>query len=297
MAWTTADIPDQGGRVAIVTGANSGIGLYTALELARAGAQVILACRNEDRGREASQMIDQEVGRSATHFMPLDLSNLDSVSAFADAYPSQHERLDLLINNAGVMIPPYTRTTQGFELQFGTNHLGHFALTGLLLQRLLNTEHSRVTTVSSNAHKMGPIEFDDLHWERRYRPWKAYAQSKLANLLFTFELQKRLVAGGHGTRCTAAHPGYTSTNLKNESTFIRVVSPYVGQAASDGALPTLRAATEPNLTGGEYFGPRGPFQLMGHPVKVGCHPRARDATVAAQLWSVSETLTGIRFLS
>ncbi len=302
MAWSEADVPDQTGRVALVTGANSGIGFETARALASRGAHVVLACRDRARADDAVFRIGPVAG--PTEVLDLDLADLDQVRAAVDQLRERHDRLDLLVNNAGVMATPHRRTAQGFELQLGVNHLGHFALTGLVLDLLTGTEGSRVVTVSSQAHRIGRIRFDDLQSEASYSAWAAYGQAKLANLLFAFELQRRLVALGAPTTSSAAHPGAASTNLGGEPSGLLgralsvarpVLDRFLAQSAAAGALPTLRAATDPDAGGGSYWGPSGLGEQQGHPVEVGCTDRARDEVAAARLWAVSELLTGVRY--
>jgi NAD(P)-dependent dehydrogenase (short-subunit alcohol dehydrogenase family) len=300
--WTTDQIPDQRGRTAVVTGANSGLGLATARELARAGASVTLACRSTDRGATAAREIEAAVpGGAAVEVAALDLGSLASVQAFAERFLAAHEGLDLLINNAGVMAPPRRVTADGFELQLGTNYLGHFALTGRLLGAMQGRGDARVVTLSSNAHKMGRIDFDDLQSERHYRRWRAYGQSKLADLLFALELDRRLRADGSAVRSLAAHPGYAATNLQSAAApaldrLVMVVSNrLMAQSAEMGALPTLYAATQPGLQGGTYVGPDGRGEFRGHPVPVSPNTAARDRQTAARLWNVSEKLTAVNF--
>jgi NAD(P)-dependent dehydrogenase (short-subunit alcohol dehydrogenase family) len=303
VTWTTADIPDLTGRTAVVTGANSGIGFAAAVELARHGAAVTLAARDPDRGAAALDRLRAEVPAADATLARLDLANLASVRAFATGY--EPAGLDLLVNNAGVMAVPLRHTPDGFESQFGTNHLGHFALTGLLLPRLLARPGARVVTVTSGYHKVGRIDFADLDARRRYRKWPAYAQSKLANLLFAFELQRRADAAGVDLRSTAAHPGYASTNLQTAGPRLagsriteagaELLNRLIGQPADAGALPTLRAATDPAVRGGEVFGPDGPFELRGAPKQVPVSKRARDRALAERLWTVSEEKTGVRY--
>ncbi len=283
------DLPDLTGRTAIVTGANSGIGRASAAALAAAGAHVVLAVRDLDRGHAASATMTGE-----TEVRHLDLADLASVRAFAAQWQGA---IDILINNAGVMIPPLSRTADGFELQFGTNHLGHFALTNLLLEHI----NDRVVTVSSTSHRFGSIDFDDLGWERRaYKPNRAYGQSKLANLLFTSELQRRLTAVGSPVRAMAAHPGYAATNLQGHSTnrlanlVMAIGNRVIAQDDVAGALPTLHAATA-DLPGDSYVGPAGFAQLRGRPALVGRSAAAQDVEVARRLWLRSEELTGVRF--
>jgi NAD(P)-dependent dehydrogenase (short-subunit alcohol dehydrogenase family) len=288
--FNTVDIPPQDGRTAIVTGANSGIGLETARALAAKGATVVLAVRNRAKGEQAAAVI---AGR--TEVRELDLASLESVRAFAGAWGGAP--VDLLINNAGLMAPPLSRTADGFESQFGTNHLGHFALTNLLLPAVT----ARVVTLSSGVHQMGTIDFDDLNWERkRYRPWRAYAQSKLANLLFTSELQRRLAQAGSPVLATAAHPGYAATNLQGHSdgrllnfAMTQLGNRFFAQSAARGALPTLYAAVAP-IPGGGYAGPGG-FAMRGAPKLAGRSAAARDDAAARRLWTVSEELTGVSF--
>jgi len=299
--WTAADIPDQHGRVAVVTGANSGIGLVAARELARAGGRVVLAVRNAEKGAAAAREIQAAVPGAQVEVGSLDLGSLESVRGFAEWFGSDHEGLDLLINNAGVMAPPRRETADGFELQLGTNHLGHFALTGLLLGRMDGRDDARVVTISSGAHRMGRIDFDDLQCERRYGRWSAYGQSKLANLLFAFELDRRLRAAGSGVRSVAAHPGYAATNLQSAAApnpdrlFMAFTNRVLAQSAEMGALPTLYAATHPGLEGGSYVGPDGLFGQRGHPTLVESSAAARDEEVARKLWEASEGLTGVLF--
>ena len=295
-AWTFDDIPDQTGRTAIVTGANTGLGLETARMLALKGATVVLACRNLDKGKAALARIQSEQPKGIASLAALDLSDLDSVAAFAADFSATHERLDLLINNAGVMVPPLSRTKQGFELQFGTNHLGHFALAGRLMPLILRTPDARVVVVASTAQRAGKIDFNDLNWERRpYRPWAAYGQSKLANMMFALELQRRLAASSSQVRATAAHPGWTATDLQRTTGFVRLLNPIFAMKPAGGAMPTLRAATDPAAQGGTYWGPRGLLEISGPPVPARIPGPAQDEAVAARLWQVSEALTGVSF--
>jgi len=293
--WTSEQMADQTGRVAIVTGSNSGIGLEAARELTRKGATVILACRDAAKGEQAAETIRADDPAGTVAVMKLDLADLASVHTFAAAFAEQHDRLDLLINNAGVMMPPASTTADGFELQFGTNHLGHFALTGLLLGLLRGTKGARIVNVASQAHRWGTIEFDDLQWEhRRYSKTKAYGQSKLANLLFTYELQRRLEATGNGTIATAAHPGWTGTNLQRTTGLFRAMNPIFAMRPWQGALPTLYAATG-DAPGGAYIGPDGMGEMRGYPRRVESSGASHDAEVARRLWEVSEELTGVRY--
>jgi NAD(P)-dependent dehydrogenase (short-subunit alcohol dehydrogenase family) len=304
-AWSTSDIPDQSGRVAIVTGANSGIGFEAAAALAAKGAHVILACRDGAKAKAALDAIRARQPDASLESQSLDLASLASVRAFADRVLADHARLDLLVNNAGVMAIPRRTTADGFEMQFGTNHLGHFALTGLLVERLLGAPAARVVTVSSSAHRPGHIEWDDLQRERAYTKWGAYAQSKLANLLFAYELDRRLRRRGASAASTAAHPGYAATNLqavgarmennRGAEWVFALGNRLLGQSAADGALPTLYAATAPDVAGGDYIGPSRVFEAWGPPKKVGSSKRSRDPNDARRLWEASEQLTGVRF--
>jgi NAD(P)-dependent dehydrogenase (short-subunit alcohol dehydrogenase family) len=295
--WDTSRIPDQTGRLAVVTGANSGLGLVTARELARSGAAVVLGCRNLEKGRAALGDVKRAATGPAPELEALDLASLDSVRSFAERLRSNHDGLDLLINNAGVMASPRRRTADGFELQFGTNHLGHFALTELLLPAMEGREDARVVTLSSNAHKFGRIAFDNLNGDRRYFRWRAYGQSKLANLLFALELDRRLRASGSTVKSLAAHPGYAATNLQTaapplvDRLVMMVGNAAVAQSDEMGALPTLYAATEPGLEGGTYVGPDGPGEHRGRPTVVRPNRAARDEDTARRLWKVSEELT------
>ncbi|MGI8801706.1 MAG: oxidoreductase [Solirubrobacteraceae bacterium] len=298
--WTTGDIPDQTGRRAVVTGANSGIGFVTARELARAGAHVVLACRDRTRGEAAVAAIRDELPEAVMELGIADLADLESVRAFARGLAE--EPIDLLINNAGVMATPRQLTVDGFELQFATNHLGHFALTGLLFERLLGAPAPRVVTVSSLLHRSGEIHFDDLRAEIGYKPWRAYARSKLANLLFAFELDRRCRAAELELVSLAAHPGYAATNLQAngprrplERLLLPVGSLLLAQSAAGGALPTLCAACAPDLPGSTYLGPDGPGERRGHPRLVAPCTAALDEATAARLWEVSEDLTGVSF--
>ncbi len=292
--WTTDNIPDQSGKVAIVTGANSGIGYEAARALAHKGATTILACRNEQKGQAAVEQIMNEKPKGTAVLMLLDLGDLDSVRAFADEFQTRYNRLDLLINNAGVMIPPYGKTADGFEQQFGVNHLGHFALTGRLLDLLRRTPKARIVTVSSMMHMRGQINFADLNSEKSYNRSAAYGQSKLANLLFTYELQRKLAAGAN-TIAVAAHPGWAATNLQKNSGLINFMNRFLAQSAAMGALPTLRAATDPDVRGGEYYGPGGRFGSVGYPKQVQSNGRSHDQAVAAKLWAISEEMTGVHY--
>ncbi len=296
--WTTADIPDQTGRVAVITGANTGLGYETALALAEHGAHVVLAVRNLDKGKDAAARITAASPHADVVLQELDLTSLESVRAAARQLRSDHDHIDLLINNAGVMWPPKSTTSDGFELQFGTNHLGHFAFTGLLLDRLLPVAGSRVVTVSSIGHRiLADIHFDDLQWEHSYNRVAAYGQAKLANLLFTYELQRRL-ASHETTIAAAAHPGGSKTELARNlpgwtQPIYSVLEPLVAQDAATGALPTLRAATDPAVLGGQYYGPDGFGQMRGYPKVVQSSKKSHDVDLQRRLWAVSEELTGV----
>lgn len=298
-AWSEVDIPDQTGRVALVTGANSGIGYQAARALAEHGARVLLACRNPERADTARQAILDGDPSADVDVLALDLADLESVAAAATEVSDSESRLDLLINNAGVMAIPKSRTADGFEMQFGTNHLGHFALTAQLIGMLDQAEAGRVVTISSNAHKMGKVNFDDLMGERRYSKWRQYGLSKLSNLLFAYELQRRLAAAGERTLSLAAHPGTSRTGLADDAGWgVRIIGPLMrpwSHDAAAGALPTLRAAVDPTADGGTYYGPAGPGGLTGRPERVESNKASHDRDVAARLWEVSEDLTGVSF--
>jgi NAD(P)-dependent dehydrogenase (short-subunit alcohol dehydrogenase family) len=303
--WTAAEIPDQSGRTVLVTGASSGLGLRSAEALARAGATVLLGCRNPEKGTAAREQVLAAATGADPVLVAIDLADLDSVRACAQGLADTVDRLDVLMNNAGVMAIPLTRSTQGFEAQFATNHLGHFALTAQLLPLLLRADDPRVVTTSSQAHRMGRMRWDDLNWERGYGKWRAYGQSKLANLLFTFELDRRARAAGLGLLATAAHPGYAATHLQavgpeqSGNRFMSRASEAANRifAQTDemGALPQLYAATMPDVRGGEYFGPDGLFEQRGHPERVGASKAARNEADAQRLWEISERLTGVGF--
>lgn len=294
--WTTENIPNQKGKVVIVTGSSSGIGYETARILANKDATVIIAVRNLEKGKTAAEKIEQDYKEANLHILELDLADLESVKNFADTFKQEYSQLDLLINNAGVMIPPYTKTNDGFELQFGTNHLGHFALTGQLLDLLAKTENSKIVNVSSTAHRYGNLDFDDLNWEnRKYKPWNAYGDSKISNLYFTFELDRKLKENNLNIITTAAHPGWTKTELQRNSGFIEFLNGFFAQDITMGALPTLRAAFDSEAKGGNYFGPNGFKEMRGFPVKVDSIDLSKDEKIAEKLWRVSEELTNVTF--
>jgi len=295
-----ADVPDQSGRVAVVTGANSGIGFEAAAVLARRGAHTVLACRDAGRAEAALTRLSAAVPEANVSVVRLYLASLAAVRTAADRILATHDRIDLLINNAGLMWPPYGKTADGFELQFGTNHLGHFAFTGLVLEAMLPVPGSRVVTVSSTGHRAGRIDFADLQSERHYGRMAAYAQSKLANLMFTYELQRRLHAAGAPTAALAAHPGVAFTELtRSLPGVIQAAYPAIGglftQSAAMGALPTLRAATDPAAEGGEYYGPGGLAQVKGYPVRVSPAARSRNESARRRLWAESERLTSVTY--
>jgi NAD(P)-dependent dehydrogenase (short-subunit alcohol dehydrogenase family) len=301
-SWTARDIPDQSGRTAVVTGSNSGLGLVTARELARAGASVIVACRNTDKGEQAASSIRSAVPPAEVTVRQLDLADLSSVQAFAQRIGAEHDRLDLLVNNAGVMAPPRRLTADGFESQIGTNYLGHFALTGLLLPTLLAAAAPRVVTLSSLAHRMGKIRFDDLQFEHGYNNWRAYGQSKLADLMFSFELARRATEAGTALTSVAAHPGYAATNLQfagpakvHERAAMAIANKVIAQSADMGALPSLYAATVPDLPSGSFVGPDGFMEGRGHPHVVSGAARAYDREAWTKLWELSAQLTGVSY--
>jgi NAD(P)-dependent dehydrogenase (short-subunit alcohol dehydrogenase family) len=294
--WTSDDVPGQQGRLAVVTGANTGLGFETAQVLAARGASVVLAVRDIEKGKRAAARIAGTAPGANVTVQPLDLTSLDSIRAAAGELRARHPRIDLLVNNAGVMLTPKQTTGDGFELQFGTNHLGHFALTGLLLEQMLPVPGSRVVTLSSLAHRIGArINFDDLQGERSYRRVAAYSQSKLANLMFTYELQRRL-SGAGTTIAVAAHPGLAGTELGRYTPAIVAFSyARVSQKAAMGALPVLRAATDPGVTGGQYYGPRGLLGTRGYPTLAKSSRQSHDTAIQRRLWTVSEELTGVTF--
>ncbi len=299
--WSESDVPDQQGRVAVVTGANTGLGFDTARVLAQRGATVVLAVRNLDKGKQAADRITAVAPGADVAVQELDLASLASVRSAAADLAAAYPRIDLLINNAGVMYTPYQQTADGFEMQFGTNHLGHFALTGLLLPQLLAAPGSRVVTVSSMGHRIrAKIHFDDLQFERSYDRVKAYGQSKLANLMFTYELNRRLAAANAGTVALAAHPGGSDTELGRNSPRLmqlamKPAAKIFAQSAARGALPSLRAATDQGATGGQYYGPDGIGEVKGHPRVVNSSAQSKDESLQKHLWSVSEELTGVTY--
>lgn len=305
MPWTSEDAPDQAGKLVVITGANSGLGLESTRMLAAKGATVVMACRNVEKGAQAAASVRARVPTAQLEVMALDLGSLENIEAFATALAAKHPRVDVLMNNAGVMVPPYTKTADGFELQLGTNHLGHFALTARVLPLLEAAPSPRVVNTSSNAHKFGRIRFDDLQSEKGYSKWPAYGQSKLANLLFTYELERRLRRSGKKTLSVAAHPGYAATNLQTAGAklegsslgeaFMKVGNALLAQSAERGALPQVYAAVHPDVQGGQYFGPDGLLEMAGFPRVVQSNAASRDEAVAQRLWQVSEQLTRVAF--
>lgn len=303
--WTRTHVGDLAGRRVLITGANSGIGYEAARLLADRGASVTLACRDERRGDAGANRLRAAVAGADVDLLQVDLADLSSVRAAAERWRADHDGLDVLVNNAGVMAPPLRRTADGFELQFGVNHLGHFALTGLLFDALRG-DAPRVVTVASGAHRMGAIAFEDLNWtHRRYRAWRAYGQSKLANLLFTFELQRRSAAAGRPVDALAAHPGWAATELQGRGPSMRgnrvgariaqLGNRLLAQDAAHGALPSVMAAAADDAQGGDYWGPSGRFELRGLPARAPVAPTATDLRAAGMLWDRSEQLTGVTF--
>ena len=302
--WRMDNSPELSGKVVVITGANSGIGFEAARALLKKGAEVVLASRNHKKAQNALVALENEIPQSKLAYIPLDLASLDSIKLFADQFKAQYKGLDVLLNNAGIMMVPFGKTEDGFERQLGINHLGHFALTGLLIDLLLETPGSRVVNISSNAHYGGEMDFSDLFFENgKYTPTAAYSRSKLANLLFTYELQRRLEDQGASTAALAAHPGIAATGLadhfvgKNFTWLVRGVMNLLFQSAEMGALPGLRAAVDPQARGGEYYGPDGKGERAGYPVVVTSNQASNYQQDGARLWELSEELTGIRYLS
>ncbi len=294
--WTADNIPNQTGKIVIVTGSSSGIGFEAARVLTNKGAEVIIAVRNKEKGEKAVQKIQDQKSKAKIKLMLIDLADLKSVELFAKSFKEKFTQLDMLINNAGVMMPPYGKTTDGFELQFGTNHLGHFALTGHLMELIQNTPNSRIVNVSSGAHNYGKINFDDLTWDKRpYKAMRAYGDSKIANLYFTYELHNRLGNENSNPVAIAAHPGWTATELQRHSGLFNFLNSFFAMPIEQGALPTLRAATDNNVQPGDYFGPDGFREMKGYPVKVESNRLSHNEKITKQLWSASEELTGVKY--
>ena len=301
--WTIKNIPDLKGKTIIVTGGNSGLGYESVKAFSLKGAEVILASRSLERGEDAKKMILKEQPDSKIFVMELDLGDMASVRNFAEKFKKQFKRLDILLNNAGIMMTPYFKTKDGFEGQFGTNHLGHYALTGLLMDYLYKTPGSRVVNVSSGAHKQGKMDFDNLQFEqgKGYSPMKSYGRSKLSNLLFTYELQRKLEKTGSDTIAVAAHPGVATTNLGRYlegKLLYKLIYPLFKRISQDqamGALPQIRASVDPDVKPGEYYGPDGKREMKGYPVLVESNAASHNINDAAKLWDESEKLTGVRF--
>jgi NAD(P)-dependent dehydrogenase (short-subunit alcohol dehydrogenase family) len=294
--WTTENITDQTGRVILITGASSGIGKETARAFAQKNAKVIIAARNMTKGKAAADSIRKQFNAADVTVHELDLASLASVKAFAEKISHEYPRLDILIDNAGVMMCPYAKTADGFEIQFGTNHLGHFALTLRLLPLLKKTEGSRVVVVSSLGHNRGNLDFSDLNWEKRkYNTGRAYCDTKLANLYFAYELSRKLAAENSGLKVTAAHPGWTATELQRHKSIFKFLNYFMAQNAAMGALPTLRAAIDDAAAPGDYFGPSGRSELRGYPIKVASNALSHNVEAARKLWQLSEAMTGVNY--
>ena len=294
--WTSENITSQEGKIVIITGSSSGLGKEASRVLAGKGAEIIMAVRNTTKGEAAAKEIQKEFPNADIKVMMLDLGSLKSVKAFADKFSQQYNKLDILINNAGVMMCPYSKTEDGFEIQMGTNHLGHFALTGYLMPLLKNTEGSRLVVTASIAHNMGNIDFSDINWEKRkYNTSRAYGDSKLANLYFMKELVRKLNGESNAPMVLAAHPGVTDTELTRHSKIFKFFNVFFSQNVVRGTLPTLRAATDPDANPGDYYGPKGFMEMKGYPVKVDSNKLSKDANLAQQLWSLSEEMTGVKY--
>jgi NAD(P)-dependent dehydrogenase (short-subunit alcohol dehydrogenase family) len=292
--WKADQITDQNGKMVIVTGSSSGIGYEAARVLANKGAEVIIAVRNKTKGEAAVKRIQAQNKAAKVKVMILDLADLGAIKNFSDTFQKSDSALDILINNAGVMIPPYTKTANGFELQMGTNHFGHFALTAQLMPILKKTKNSRIVNVSSVAHNYGNLNFEDIHWEKRkYTGWRAYGDSKIANLYMMLEYQNRFSKDRSMPVFTAAHPGWTATELQRHSGFIGFLNHFFAMKIERGALPTLRAATDPAAVTGHYFGPDGFREMRGYPVKAKMNKLAQNSEIAKKLWDISEELTGV----
>jgi len=296
--WTIQDIPSQKGRLAVVTGGNRGLGLEIVLALAGAGCHVVIATRDDAKAQAAAAKVRARIVDARVEAMALDQSDLGSIRRFSDSFHSRFDRLDLLVNNASAILVTQGKTTDGFERHIGVNHLGSFALTGLLLDRLNAGKDARIVNTSSTAHRLVKgIDLDDLQFEHTaYKPMEAYGRSKLAALLYTFELDRRLRKAGSKVKAVAAHPGYSNTNPDKGGFLMRVATSIFAQPAEMGALPQLYAATAPDIVGGDYIGPGGTMEMRGYPAKVGCTPAAKDEKTAARLWTISEALTGVSYL-
>ncbi len=294
--WNADNIPEQKGKIIVVTGSTSGLGKEASRVLAGKGAKVIMAVRNIEKGERVTEEIQMEFRDTEVEVMKLDLSSLKSVKSIADEFIKKYDRLDILINNAGVMMCPYSKTEDGFEIQMGTNHLGHFALTGHLMPLLKKTKGSRIVATSSIAHRSGKIDFSDINWEKRkYNTNRAYGDSKLANLYFTYELARKFDGNQDAPVIIAAHPGVTATELTRYSRFFRFFNIFFSQKVEMGTLPTLRAATDPEAKPGDYFGPEGFMEMKGYPVKVESNKLSKDVNIARKLWEISEEMTGVRY--
>jgi NAD(P)-dependent dehydrogenase (short-subunit alcohol dehydrogenase family) len=294
--WDIDNIADQNGKIAIVTGASSGIGYETARVLANKNAEVILAVRDKQKGEKALNRIKSQNSSAKVKLMILDLASLESIKEFSIVFKRNYNKLDILINNAGVMIPPYSKTKDGYELQFGTNHLGHFSLTAYLIDHLRKTPNSRIVNVSSNAHKIGKLDFDDLNWEKRkYNKWQSYGDSKIANIYFTYELGRRLSADTQNPLVMAAHPGWTATDLQRHTGLFEFLNALFAQDSKMGALPTLFAAVAEDVKSGDYYGPSGLMEMRGYPKKVETNKLSKDDTISKKLWQISEQFSGVEF--
>ncbi len=299
--WTIENMPDLTGKIVVVTGANSGLGFETASAFAQKGAQVILASRNVAKAKTAVAQIEKQAPNAVTEIIQLDLSNLASIHQFAAEFNGRHHKCDILVNNAGVMALPYQQTAAGFEMQFGVNHLGHFALTGLLLERLLAAGNGRVVTVSSSAHRSGKMDFGNLNGEKSYQRWSAYSQSKLANLLFAYECQRKLEEAGKKVLSVGTHPGYAATNLQHiegerlQNWLLKLTNIFLSQSQAMGALPILYAATAPDVQGCDYIGPSGLMNMRGYPTKERSSKASYNTDAARKLWAISEELTNVSY--
>lgn len=295
-SWTVQDIPNQKGQVIIITGATSGLGKEASKVLANKNATVIMAVRNTNKAEKVANEIRADFPNAQLDIRHLDLGSLDSIKSFVTDFSKDYKQLDVLINNAGVMACPYSKTADNFEIQMGTNHFGPFALTGLLMPMLKKSTGARIVSTSSIAHRQGNIDFSDINWENRtYKTNKAYSDSKIANLYFTYELSRKLAGKENAPKITAAHPGWTKTDLQKHSLLFRMLNPIFSQGVQDGVLPTLRAAFDPNAQSGDYFGPNKMMEMRGIPVKVSSNNLSQDQMIAEHLWEVSEELTGVNY--